>query len=224
VDHQGDIVKRLVLAAGVLLACHDSVDPRVTGLTSFGVTPDTVPANAVSEAKVTATVDTHLPTALWSVTFTSTAGVFAENGTQTVTQGADATGHVTVYLRAPRDSVTATVTATADTVLQTKTAYFALASVDSIRLVPAALNVMDSVQVTAYLRSNVGFPSPGVQLMFTATDSSNKPTGQFTPALPSDTTNVVIVQYYRASSYTGAVTIAATAPGGAVGTAVVATK
>ncbi len=213
-------MKRFVLALGVLLACHDSVDPGATGLTSLGAAPDTVLANAVSETKLSATVDPH-SIAPWSVTFTSTAGVFAETGTQAATQGADPTGLATVYLRAPRDSATATVTATVDTVVRSMTVYFALASVDSITLVPAALHVPDSVQVTAYLRSNVGFPSPGVLLKFTATGSAGDSTGQFTPVLPSDTTNVVNVQYYRDSTYAGTVTIVATAPNGVVGRAVI---
>jgi hypothetical protein len=108
--------------------------------------------------------------------------------------------------------------------VQTKAVYFALAPVDSITIVPAAPNVSDSVQVTAYLRSNVGFPSPGVLLTFSATDSTNHSTGQFSTALPSDTTNIVTVQYFRAVTYTGPVTIVATAPNGVVGSAAITTK
>jgi hypothetical protein len=214
-------MKRLVLIASVLLACHDSVDPVPSGLTALHATPDTVLADGVSQTAVTATVDTHLPIAFWSVTFTSTAGVFLESGTSTVTLGAGPAGVATVYLRAPRDSVTAMVTATADTVVRTTTVHFAFAPVDSMTVVPAALDVGDSVQVTAYLSSNIGFPSPGVLLKFTATSSAGDSTGQFTPVVPSDTTNVVTVQYYRSPTYVGTVTIAASAPNGVVGRAVI---
>jgi hypothetical protein len=217
-----DAACSVVAIAACVMACHDSVDPTPTGLASLTVAPATAPADGVTQVAVTAAVDVHLPVALWSVAFSSSAGIFTVSALPTAKLGASPDGLCTVYLQAPRDSATALVTATADTVARSATVMFQTAPVDSIDLEPAAPAVaagpLNTVEISAHLLRVIGYPSPGVRVSFSATDTANMPLGTFTTPLPSDTTNIVTTLYSTPdSTYFGPVTITATVATGASG-------
>ena len=107
-------VQLLCLAMGIgLLACYDVVEPtsRLNLLTIDA--PDSSRADGSSLVSVTATIDTLVPAAQRSVTFTTTAGKFIANGTVTIALQADAQGKATTVLQSPTDAGVAVLTASA---------------------------------------------------------------------------------------------------------------
>jgi len=211
----GGVVSAMRWMAGITLltACYDAVDPAPTGLVKL-MPADTVSvADGVSLIGITATVDRRLPKSLWNVTFTTTLGVFSVNGTSTATVAADTTGTAVVYLRAPRDSGTATITATTDTVVLSRAVHYAPAAPERILLVPSAYSAAaatGTVQIAAQLLRDTGFVSAGVVLKFTASVGTVG-----TLSAPSDSTGTVMTVYTAPadSSFRGTATIAATVVG-----------
>jgi hypothetical protein len=147
-----------------------SFTPPVNGFTALTVSPPVVPADGASVTTVTAQVDLTAVPSVKQVVFTTTLGTFG--GGATVTVPADATGTARAQLRAPADSGTAIVTATAGGVTRALLVAFDLAPPTRLELTAEKLalpaGIANTVKLTATPLRTVGSPSPGTFVTFSA--------------------------------------------------------
>jgi hypothetical protein len=106
-----------------------------------------------------------------------------------------------VLLRAPSDSTRALITAAAGGVVRSRSITFRRAQPDFIQIVPEALSLKagptNQLTLTAILRRAYGAPSPGIRVVFSATDTTpeRRPRGRFTTPAPSDEKGTVTVKF-----------------------------
>jgi hypothetical protein len=217
------------LAFAVLLAviaCNAQItDPSKTpaavvlpGLLSV-TAPTDAPADGATLIRVQATVDTSLKGDARIVKFSTSAGTFIEPNVR-----ADSIGTAIAVLRAPVDSVTASVVATAGGTARRTDVRFSLARAERIDVDPSAFALEASaakeITVTAHLRRTTGLASPGALVTFSATDSTGASIGRFSSAAPSGANGDVTARYTAGdTSYRGRVTLTATTTG-AIGAAI----
>ena len=193
-----------VLGAPILfltiVACYDVVDPSRNGVVNLAMA-DTATADGASLTRVVATLEPLIADSLTHVTLSTTAGIFTVTGNSTATVIADKGGMALVYLRSPSDSTTAVVTAQSNAEMVTHTITFARAQPQWLSVSPAEFTVKsgygNEVTFTATLHRNVGTPSPGIRLTFSASDTTaaHAPLGSFIVSGPSDSGGAVTARY-----------------------------
>jgi hypothetical protein len=158
-------------AAGQTRTVQVTFTTPVNGFTSVSASPPTAPADGASTTVVTAQVNLAAVPAVRDVKFATTLGTFPGNVTS-VTVPVDASGTAQVQLRAPADTGTAIVTATAGGATRTTVVGFVPAPPTRLELtsdsfvLPAGL--AHSVNLTATPLRSVGTPSPGTIVTFSA--------------------------------------------------------
>ena len=211
------------LAASAFVAsCQKITDPpeKPPALILPGLLTLDAPARSVADAatqiRVEAKVDTSLKGDARVVKFTTTGGFFGDK--PEVTVRADSAGSAIAILRAPADSLTAIVTAVAGPTSKRTEVTFVTALAERLDLDPSQFAIEAAagkeVVVTATLRRRTGLPSPGALVTFAASDSNARAIGQFSSAPPSNANGVVATRFsVGVTDYRGAVTITASAPG-----------
>jgi hypothetical protein len=143
----------------------------VNGFTGLSASPSSAPADGASTTIVTAQVNTAAVPSVREVQFTTTLGTFP-GGTTTITVPVDATGTARAQLRAPADTGSAIVTARAGGATRTMVVTYVPAPPTRLELVADAFvlpaGLARSVNVTATPLRNVGSPSPGTLVTFSA--------------------------------------------------------
>jgi len=157
-------------------------DPNAT--LQFVAHPDSAPADGASTSAFTVRLSPALPVGT-TVTFQSTAGLFAPENMAMVTRTADASSTATVLLVSPTTITTALVRATANNVTQEVTIDFQRALPDQITVstngkfqVKAAAT--DSISVTATFLRDRGTVTAGTVATFKAVTPSGQSIGLFT--------------------------------------------
>jgi hypothetical protein len=142
----------------------------VNGFTTLSASPPTAPADGASTTVVTAQVNTAAVPAVREVKFSTTLGTFP--GATSVTVPVDAQGTARVHLRAPADSGSAIVTATAGGATRTLVVGFVPAPPTRLEVTADAFvlnaGLTRSVNVTATPLRETGSPSPGTVVTFSA--------------------------------------------------------
>jgi hypothetical protein len=162
-----------------------------------------------------------LPRDQWRVTFGTTVGKINDQSAE-VTVVADTAGVARALLRAPSDSASGIVTASAGGVALTAPITFRRARAQSLA-VELSTFVLDtgyanSVTVTVTLRRAVGIPSPGDTVHLDAQDSAGQPIGRFSSSSPSDAHGQATARYTIGDrAYAGAIRVVATARGAGTG-------
>lgn len=209
-------------ALALTSACEDITDPpkapdpvKFPGLTSVSA-PAEAPGDGATLVRIQATVDTSLTGETRVVKFTTTAGTFSDK--TEITVRADSAGLAIAQLRAPSDSVTALIIATAGSTARRVEVRFTAALAERVDLDPSSFSVeagaSEEIDLTATLRRTRGTPSPGSRVSFAAQDSTGAPIGRFSSAPPSNATGTVVTRFSPGdTSYRGAVTITATTSG-----------
>src|SRR5688572_18318316 len=170
----------LLAALALTSACEDITDPpkapdpvKFPGLTSVSA-PAEAPGDGATLVRIQATVDTSLTGDKRAVKFTTTAGSFSDNKAE-ITVPADSAGIAIAQLRAPSDSVTALIIATAGSTARRIEVRFTAALAERVDLDPSSFSVeagaSKEIDITATLRRTRGTPSPGSRVTFTAQDS-----------------------------------------------------
>lgn len=208
--------RRLVAAlalGGLLAACSEITEPpEANGLLSLDA-PSTALADAATQVPITVKVDTLLAESARSVTLTTTAGKFDDDGE--ITLSPDSAGVVVAFLTPPSDTTKATITAAASGYVLRREIAFTRAPAEQL-IVNTESFVIEAepgadIDVTAELRRLTGRPSPGIQVAFSATDSTGATIGTFSNPAPSDAAGKVTARFtVGGTPYRGRVTIRAT--------------
>jgi hypothetical protein len=205
------VVSMLVLGS----ACKPITDaykaPGSPGLGTVNV-PTSAIADGATLVRLEAMVDGSLTGDARAVKFTTTAGLFRDRAETTVR--ADAEGKAVALLRAPTDTVTAIIVATAGVTAIRKELQFTPAFAQWIDVDPAALVIEAAagreIEVTAVLRRSFGVPNPGADVRFTA-DTSGHAAGVFTSIPRTNSSGIAKTRYsIGATSFRGLVRIIAT--------------
>jgi hypothetical protein len=192
----------LALSIGVgVAACEGNGIGALAAGRSLGnlqVHPDTVQADDFSYIVVRDSIPPGSGVSPSQVVFASTAGVFAQSGTNAVTLATDGSGVASVQLRVPRTVGAAQISAAIDTVVQYRTINFVAAEPDDLEIEPSAFGVKQGaaseVVIRVLLRRTFGLVSPGVFVSFTDTTNGHR-LGTFGIAPPSDDSGIVRVRY-----------------------------
>ena len=196
----------------------------------------TAPADGASITQITAQIAAGLPASRRRVTFTTTMGTFAAapGGTAPTDQGrkieasADASNRVTVFLKSPVESAgDAFVSASVDTgpaVSATTSVHFDRARPDRMTITSAESSLTASFtsksRITVTLVRDVGIPTQGTVVEFSAADSTGVDISFFSSVSTSNETGEVVATFSPgAAAMTGPAKIRATV----VGTSVTAT-
>jgi hypothetical protein len=205
-----------IVLGGFLVACHEITDPpKAVGIRSLDA-PATAVADAATLVPITVKIDTLLAENARAVTLSTTAGRFDDDDEVTVSP--DSSGTVVAFLTPPSDTTTALITATVGTHVLRRQIAFTRAPAEQL-IVNTESFVIEAepgadIDVTAELRRLTGRPSPGIQVAFSATDTTGATIGTFSNPLPSDSAGRVTARFtVGATPYRGRVTVRATTVG-----------
>ncbi len=160
------------------------------------------PADGATSTAVTVQLNPDLLPSQQVVSFTTTAGSFSAVGsvvTTDVRAGSDNLARV--LLVSPREPATATVTASVSGFVGRTTVTFEAAAPDSLSLsVSGSLKITASfsskLTVRAQLYRDVGTPTRGAEVRFSATsDSSGAAFGYFSGVTPSDASGLATAEF-----------------------------
>jgi hypothetical protein len=198
------MIKKFYLTSFVILslfyytACHRyDVDEFLNfdenKIISLQVESPVLPADGASTTLLIATLPSNASSTNRNVTFTTTAGSFyGSKDSKTVQVAIDVNGIAQTFLQSPRniDLPYTIVTAKVGDYLKTETIQFIRAFpekiiVDSTSIVLKA-NLSDHIDLTAKLIRNVGVPTPGTVVEFSASESNGNSIGSFYSIQPSD--------------------------------------
>jgi len=176
----------------------------------------TAPADGATVTTVLARIDSRFLPSQQTVTFTTTAGVFAPTNSSSadVRAGADATARI--GLVSPRDPVVAVVSAIAGGFTARQTVNFVIAEPDIMTLgVVGSFRVQASfaskITLRAQLFRSVGTPTKGQEVRYSAShDATGRSFGYFSAITPSDASGVSTAEFTPANtSLRGVATIEA---------------
>jgi hypothetical protein len=162
----------------------------------------TAPADGATTTAVLVELNPDLLPSQQLVSFTTTAGSFSSIGTVVTTEVRAGSDNVArVLLVSPREPATATVTASVSGFVGRTNVTFEAAPPDSLSVsVSGTLKITASfsskVTVRAQLYREVGTPSRGAEVQFTATDdSSGNAFGYFSGITPSDASGLSTAEF-----------------------------
>jgi hypothetical protein len=190
----------LCISVGIAACEGNGIGTTAAGppLGNLQVHPDTVQADDFSYINLRDSIPPGSGVSPSQVVFASTAGVFAQTGSGTVTIATDSSGVASVQLRVPRTVGSAQISAAIDTVVQYRIVNFVTAEPDDLQIEPSVFGVKQGdtseVVIRVLLLRTLGFVSPGVVVSFTDTTNGHR-LGTFGIAAPSDDSGIVRVRY-----------------------------
>jgi hypothetical protein len=158
-------------AAGQTRSLEVSFTAAADGFTALEASPQAVPADGASTTLVTARVYLAAAPTVREVKFTTTVGAFT-GGSASIAVPVDATGVARAQLRAPPDTASAIVTATAGSATRTAVVAFVPAPPTRLEVVAERFAVQaglaNSIAITATPLRAIGAPSSGTLVTFSA--------------------------------------------------------
>jgi len=147
----------------------------------------TAPADGATVVQVVATIAAGLRNR--EVTFTTTDGTFS-NGTKSMSATADGANHAIVDLKSPTLASVAFVRGTVSSVSASATINFTQAQPESILVSPAAAQMRSTATntISVSLFRQIGVPSAGIVVAYSAKDPAGNTIGGFGSILPTSST------------------------------------
>jgi hypothetical protein len=181
--------------------------PDANNIFTFGVISDNIPADGVSLITLPVMVNTNIPVANRSVTFTTDLGTFT---TGTAAIPADPAGNVTAYLKSSVAGP-AHIAATCNSITRYITVNFVPAIPDFLLLSANSTlthGSANNMTIAIAARRNTGTPTPAFAFVYNAVDEDGNTIGSFTNGTLSNQTGDATVVYSAGNTtYQGNITI-----------------
>ncbi len=170
--------------------------PDANTIFTLGTITDNIPADGVSQMVLPAHVNTNIPVANRTVTFTTDSGSFT-NGTATAVIAADPSGDLTAYLKSSSVGP-AHISATSNSVTRYHTVNFVPAIPDFLLLTANSTlthGSANSMTISIKAKRNTGTPTSGFAFTYGVIDQDGNSIGTFTNGTLSDQAGDATVVY-----------------------------